>query len=147
MLEQSAGLVRAARVDRIFPFFDVLDDAVFVNHESRAVREPVFLVQNTVLLRGRPLEVTEEGKCQAFLLRKGSVGWKTVHADAQDLCAGFLEFGDIRLIRLELPRSASGKGQDIKCQHHILLSQKVAQLYILAVLVRQGEARRFVANF
>ena len=110
MFKQTAGLVRAARVKCILTFIDVPDDAVFVHHQRCPVREPLLLVQNTVFLRNLSLEITKQRKINSFLLRESFVRSGAVNANPQDLGAGFLELGDISLIRLQLLRSAPREG-------------------------------------
>ena len=110
VLQQTAGRVRAARVDGRLPDFDVLDHAVLVDDESGAVRESLLFVQNSVVFGDGPLEVAEKREVKVFLLRERRVGGRTVHADAENLRIVLLEFGDISLIRLQLLRSTPGEG-------------------------------------
>jgi hypothetical protein len=92
--------MRARRIDSRRILLDVLDDALLVHHERRAVGETVFLVQDAVFDGDFALEVTEQREVHADLFREGFVGRGTVDADAQNLRVGLLEFGDISLIRL-----------------------------------------------
>ncbi len=147
VLDQTASLMGAVGVESDLTLFHVADDAFLVDHKRGSVREPVFLVENTVGLRDRPLKVTEEGKIDAFLFRESIVGRRTVHADPQYLRPSLLEFGDISLIRLQLLRSTPGKGQNVERQHDILFSQKITQLHLVSVLIRQDEVGRLVAHF
>ena len=121
VFQQTAGRVRAARVNRIPVFINVPDDAVLVDDERRAVREAVFFVQDAVFLRDPPFEVAEQRKSKSILLGENFVRGGTVHADPNHLGPGLLEIGDISLIRLELFRSTPGECQDIKRQHDVLL--------------------------
>ena len=114
--------MRAARVNGRLADLDMLDHAVFVDHECGAVRKALLFVQNAVVLGYRPLEVAEKREVKIFLLRKRGVGRRTIHTDAENLRVGLLEFGDISLIRLQFLRSATGEGQYIKGQYHVLLS-------------------------
>ncbi len=146
MLDQTAGLGRAVRVDRVLADVNVPYDPFLVHDERGAVREAAFLVQDAVLFGDRPLEIAEERKVYAFLLGEGVVRWIAVHTDPQNLRPRFFELGDISLIRLELLRSTSGEGQNIKRQHHVLFPLKFAQLHLRAGLIRQGEVRRLVSH-
>ena len=79
------------------------------------------------------------------MLCEDFVGGRTVDADSEDLSTRLLKFGDISLIRLKFGRSTPGEGEDIECQHYVLLPKKLAQGYLLTVLIRQGEIRRLIA--
>ncbi len=136
MLEQTASLKSAAWIDGGAILFDVLDDALLIDHKGRAIGESALLVEDAVILRYLSLKIAQQRKIQPFLLGKRRVGKLAVHTDAQDLSAGFLEFGDISLIRLQLLGSPSSEGQDIKSQHDTFLSLKFAQLHLVAALVR-----------
>ena len=146
MLQQTAGGVRAAGVNGCGVFLDVLNHAFLVHDEGGAIGKPVLFIENTVLGGHGPFEIAEDGKGDADLFGEFPVGGLTVNADAQNLGIGFFEFGDISLIRLELLRSASREGQDVKRQDDVLLSPKVAQLDDPALLVGKSEFRSLVPN-
>jgi hypothetical protein len=74
------------------------------------------------------------------------VGGEAVNAYAYDLCICGFEFGDISLIRLQLPGSTRGEGQDIKRQYYVLLPAKIAQLDELARLIAQREIWRPISD-
>ena len=147
VFEQTAHGVCAARVDGRGILFEVLDDAFLVHDKRRPISEAVLFVQDAVLLGNGPLKVAQEWEAEAFLFGKRFVGGRAVHADAEDLRAGLLEFGDISLIRLQLLRSAAGERQNVERQDHVLLSVKVAQLDRPTILVGQSEVRRAVSHF
>jgi hypothetical protein len=126
VLERTASLTRTRRVKRFFVPVNVLNDAVFIDDEGGPVGETVFLIQDSVLLRDGPLEITQQREGEAILLGKNLVGRRTINADAENLRAGLLEFGDISLIRLQLCRSTPGESEDVKGQHYILLAEKIA---------------------
>jgi len=92
--------VRSCGVDGGGILFNVADDASLVHDKSGPVGEAVLFVQDAVLLGNGPLKVAQEREAEAFLFRKGFVGERAVHTDAEDLRARLLEFGDISLIRL-----------------------------------------------
>lgn len=48
VFHQTAGLARAGRVERVLALFDVLNDAVLVDHEGGAVGESVLFVKHAV---------------------------------------------------------------------------------------------------
>jgi len=146
VLQQTAGGVRAAGVNGRSVFVDVPDHTFLVHDEGGAIGKPVLFIENAVLGGDSPFEVAEDGKGHADLFGEFPVGGLTVDADAQNLGIRFLEFGDISLIRLELLRSASRKGQNIKRQDDTLLPPKVAQLDDPALLVGKREFRSLVPN-
>ena len=147
LLDELADLVGAARVNRGRPVFDVLNPALFIQHERGPAGPAALFVENAVLLRDLPLEIAEQGEGQSQVVAEALVGGEAIHADSNDLALSGFEFGDINLIRLELLRSPAGEGKDVKRQHHVLLAPKVAELHGLAGLVGQGEVRGKVAYF
>jgi len=136
VLQHAAGLARSSWVERLLILLDVPHDSLLIDNESGAVREPMFFIEDPVLLRDCALKITEQRESESILLREHLIGGRAVNADAQHLCARVLEFGDISLIRLELFRSASGKGQNIECEHHVLLAAEIAQCHLITVLIR-----------
>jgi hypothetical protein len=122
VLQQTAHRVGSRGIDGRRVLLDVLDDALLVHHERRAVGETVFLVENPVFDRDFALEITKQREVHADLFRKSFVGGGTVDADAQDLCVGLLEFSDISLIRLQLLRSTARESQNVKRQDNILFA-------------------------
>ena len=75
-----------------------------------------------------------------------------VHADAENLRVCVTEFGDISLIRLHFLRSTTGKGEDVKGEHDVLLAFEVTEFVTNASAVRtddrarQSEVRRRLAE-
>lgn len=146
VLEQAASGAGPRRVDRVLVLVNVPDDAVLVHHEGRAIRESLLTVEDPVILRGGPLKVAQQRKRDADLIGKGFVGRWAVHADSEDLRSVCFEFGDIRLIRLQLLRSATGKSQDVKRENYIFLPQKITEADFLPVGVGQREVGCFVSH-
>src|SRR5215831_5973150 len=146
MLQQAARGTGPTRVDGILAHIDMLDSAFLIDDERGAVGKLLFFVEDAILLGDRSLEVAQEREIDSLLFGKRRVGGRAVDADAQHLGSGLLEFGDISLIRLELLGSATGECQNVESQHDIFLSQKIAQLHLLAGLVGQAEVRGSVAN-
>ena len=141
VLQQTARGVRAAGVEGFLIFLDVLDNAFLVHHKGDAIGEAVSVVQDPVVFRYDPLEIAQERESESLLFRKNFVGRGAVHADAQHLGVRLLEFGDISLIRLQLLRSTTGEGEDVKRQNNVFLAAKIAQLRDLAVLIGQSKVR------
>ncbi len=81
------------------------------------------------------LSVTEEWKVDSDFLRKAFIRRFVVHADAQDLRVRLLELGETSLVRLEFLGSGRRVRQDVERQHHVPLAPKVAQPYLVSVLV------------
>jgi len=100
VLEGAARGLSPVRIERFLLFVDMLDNALLVDHESRAIREAVLRVKDTVVLGDRPLKITEQGKLYANLISIDPIGKLAVDADSKNLGPGLLEFGDISLIRL-----------------------------------------------
>ncbi|MGD0697496.1 MAG: hypothetical protein ABSB82_21965 [Terriglobia bacterium] len=146
VLHQIARGAGTARINRLVAFLDVLNNSVFVDHERGAIGKPLFVIQDAIVFGDCSLKVTQQGECQAILLGENFVGRWTVYTHAKNLRTGFLEMGDISLIRLELLRSTSGKSEDVKRQHQILLPQIIAQLHGLPIGVEQREIRGLVAH-
>jgi len=146
VFQQIARGARAAWVDGIFIFVNVLDDSVSVNDEGGSVGDRELGIQNAVIRGNFSREIAQQWKLDADLLGIGFVGELTVHADAQHLGTLGFKFGNISLICRELFRSTTGESQNIERQHYVLLSKKIAQLYFLSVLVGQREVRRFIPD-
>jgi hypothetical protein len=60
-------------------------------------------------------------------LSKPFVGGEAVHADAQDLRLGRIEFSNISLICFEFLRSATGEREHVKCQDDIFLALETTE--------------------
>lgn len=124
----------------------MFNDPVFANHKRGAVGEPVSSVQNAVFFADLPLKITEQRKGDANLFSESMIGGNAIDADSENLGTGIFEFGDIRLIRLQLLRSARSESKNIESEHHVLFAQKLAERNRLTVLVWQGEVRSPVAH-
>jgi hypothetical protein len=114
VVEHTARLGCAARVNGSFAHVDVLDDALFIDYKGRAVSEPFLLIQNPVVLGDGSHEVAQKRKLDPNLLSEDFVRGRTVNADAQDLRTALLEFGDISLICLQLRGSTPSEGEHVK---------------------------------
>ena len=126
VLQHVACGARAGWVNGVFILIDVPDDAFSIDHKRSAVGGRELGVQYPVVRRDLAREIAQQRKFDSDLFGKGFVGGGTIHANAQNLRAVFLEFGDISLIRLELLGSTTGESQNIERQHDILFSQKIA---------------------
>ena len=101
------------------------DDPFFIHGECGARAISTLFIKDAVVLNHTTFEIAEQRKCHADVFLKAFVGREAINADAQHLCIALLEFGDIRLIRLQLLRSTAGEGQNVEGEHHVLLAAKV----------------------
>jgi hypothetical protein len=96
-------------VNRIGAFFDMANQAVLIDHKSDAVGEEAGEAEDAVGFGNYLVCVAQQRKAGAGVFRELAVPLLSVEANAQNLRAGGLEFGDIRLISLDLARS-TGSG-------------------------------------
>lgn len=104
----------------------MLNFSFLVHNEGRARGVAGFLVINSVIFDRFSFPIAQEREFHADVLGKTLVGGETVHADAENLRVGGVEFGDIRLIRLQLLRSAAGESKNVKSQHDGFFALKIA---------------------
>ena len=128
MREHVARFVGARRINCRVAFLDVSDDPLFVYHERRAIAVALLFIKRAVIFHHGAFEVAQEREGEADVLREAFVGRNTVHTNAENLRVGSFEFGDISLIRLQLLRSTTPEGENIKCKHDVLLAFEVAEL-------------------
>lgn len=100
MLQHIAGGASATRVNRVLIHVDMLDDSLLVDHEGGSIGDRKLGIQNAVVRRDFASEIAQQRKVNTDLFGEGSVGGRTVNADAQNLRAIGFKFGDISLIRL-----------------------------------------------
>ena len=136
MRKDIARIFRAGWIDSDVAFVDVLNDSVFVDHESCAISEALIFIEDTVIFHHGAFEIAEQRKGNAVLGPEFFVGGHAVDAESENLRVGSFEFGDISLIRLHFLRSTTGEGEHIKSQHHIFFAFEVAQLESQAPSVR-----------
>ena len=113
-------------IDRYIPFVDVLNDSVLVDYKGSTIPKALRLIENAVVPHHSSFEIAQQGKRDADVLREAFVGGNTIYTDAENLRVCSFEFGDISLIRLQLFRSTTGKSQNVKSKHHILLAFEIA---------------------
>jgi hypothetical protein len=142
-------------IDGAVAFFDMADDAFFVDDDVGALGPLVGLVLNVVALQdavgGEHLvvHVAEERKIDVNLFGEGGIGGGTVHANAENCGIRSVDLtrGDSSLDRLKLFRSTTSKGQDVHGEKDILLAMKVAELYGFPLIAEQSEVRRDITYF
>ena len=113
-------------IDRYVPFIDVLNDTVLIDYKGSTIPKALRFIENAVVPDYRSFEIAQQGKRDADVLREALVGGNTIYTDAENLRFHSLEFGDISLIRLQLLRSTTCKGQNVKSQHYVLLAFEIA---------------------
>lgn len=139
--------MRVGGVHGLIALVDMSDYAPAVDYKGDAISEEMGKAENSISSCGGLLRIAQEGKSGADFPSKLLVSLSTVDADAENLRACGFKLGNITLIRLELPRSAGGRGAEIESEDDCSLAAEVTQLDQLAVLVRQCELRRRVADF
>ena len=113
-------------IDRYVPFIDVLNDTVLIDYKRSTIPKALRFIENAVVPDYRSFEIAQQGKRDADVLREAFVGGNTIYTDAENLRFHSLEFGDISLIRLQLLRSTTCKGQNVKSKHYVLLAFEIA---------------------
>jgi hypothetical protein len=94
------------RIHGAIVLIDMLNLAVLIHDESRALRKLVIvaflvvLLQNPILFQNFPVHVAQEGKGHADLLGKGGVRGRRVNADSEYDGIARFQFGQISLIGL-----------------------------------------------
>ena len=134
-LRHAQGSIGALGVDGIATFDDFTNDSIAADDERDAVGEQACEVQNSVGLGRGFLRIAQEGEGRANLAGELLIPRRAVHADADYLRAGLLEFGDISLIRLHLAASARSRGAEVESQNHNFPAAKLAQLDDFPILI------------
>ncbi len=130
---------------------DLLYEAVFPNDEGRTFDSQhgfsvhALLFEYAVILEGLLLRIREQRRIQVVLVAELSLPPDAIRADANDNSIPFVEL----IKRVPEPgrfaRSARRVGFWEKVEHHGFLAGIVAQADIVAVVILQGEWRRFAA--
>ena len=136
-------------------FFDVLDDAVFVDDDVGALGPLKGLILHVVTFEDAVraehffVHVAEEREFDVDLFGEGGVGGGRIHADAKDFRIGTVDFScvDSRLDRLELFGSTTCEGEHIDGEKDIFLATKIAEFDCFPLIAEQAEVRRGVADF
>ena len=136
-------------------FFDVLDDAVFVDDDVGTLRPLVgfglHVISLEVAIGAEHLfiHVAEQRKLDIDLLGEGGVGCGGIHADAENFRIRGVDFAavDSRLDRLELFGSTTCEGEHIDGEKDIFLAAKIAEFDCFPLIAEQAEVRRGVADF
>ena len=113
-------------IDRHVPFIDVLNDPVLIDYKGSTIPKALRLIKNAVIPHDSSFEIAQQGKRDADVLREAFVGGNTVYTDAENLRFHSFELGDISLIRLQLFCSTTGKSQNVKSKHYVLLAFEIA---------------------
>ncbi len=137
---------RARVLNGVITLFNVADDAVLVDHKGDAIGKEAGEAQHAVGFGNHLVSIGQQREAGAGVIGELAVPLLGVNADAQNLRAGGLEFGDIRLISLDLAGSTRSGGAGIESQDDGFLAVEVGKLDGFAVLIRQREVRSAVAN-
>jgi hypothetical protein len=124
---------------------DVADDALRINYKGGAACDAQ-KAEHAVSARDFLFRVTQQGECKSQLFRKGAVGFRLVHADAQHLGARLFEFSKTILVCLEFLRSARGVGVNVESQDNAAIATEIAQPNQPSRVVGQFKIRRRVSN-
>src|SRR4029453_5084228 len=129
--------------------FLVTDDALLVEDEIRALREPALGVEHAVRLGRLPIrKVRDQREVELQEIRESLLGKRVVHADADDFRVGRRELRMVVPTGRHFLHSRRGEIEDVELDDDVLLSGKIAQLEFPRPLgARQLEVRRFVAHF
>ncbi len=126
MLEHVASFNNSGRIDSHVSFVNVPDDAFFIDQEGGAISKALLLVVDAIVFNDGAFEIAENGKCNSELFCEFAVGGNAVDTHSEDLSLIRFELGDISLIRLQLLRSTTGKGEHIDRQYDIFLTFEIA---------------------
>jgi hypothetical protein len=121
-----AGFGSGSGINRYIPFIDVLNDPILIDYKRSTIPKALRLIENAVVPYHSSFEIAQQGKRNADVLREAFVGGNAIYTDAENLRFHSFEFGDISLIRLQLFRSTTGKSQNIKSKHYVLLAFEIA---------------------
>ncbi len=145
-INQTACLVSARRIDGRFALLDVAEDTFFVDDERGACSKSAFLVKDTVIFDHLAFEIAEQWERDVNVLGETFVSSKAVNTDSENLRFGGIEFGNIRLIRLQLLCSTTGEREHIEGKQNVFLAAEVAKFHGLAAGISEREIRSFIAN-
>jgi len=142
-------------IDGAVAFFDVADDAVFVDDNVSALGPLERLALNAVGFEDAVgskhfvIHVAEKRKRDVDLFGEGRVGGGAVNAHAKNFRVRGVDLsrGDSSLDRLKLFRSTAGKGQDVNGKKDIFLAAEVAELNGRALIAYQSEVWSGITDF
>ena len=58
-MQHVAGIDNRSRIDRDVSFIDVLNEALFIDHEGRTISKALLLVEDAVILHDSAFEIAE----------------------------------------------------------------------------------------
>jgi|SRR5579859_170637 len=142
-------------IDGAVAFFDVADDALFIDDDVGALRPLELLAlnvvgfQNAVSSEHFVVHVAKERKLYVDLLGKGRVRGGAIDADSKDIRIRCVDFtrGDSSLDRLKLFRSTAGEGKDVDGEKDVFLAAQVTELYGRVLIADKCEIRSNVTHF
>lgn len=128
LLERAARLIRARRINRLCALLYVTDYTALVYDECGAASNEVLFVEDSISSNDLPLDVGEKRESNTYIFLESLIGGIAVNANAQNLRVALLKVGDIRLIRLQLFRSTTRKGENVEGQGHVLFASKIREM-------------------
>src|SRR5215472_7129120 len=134
-------------INRVAINLDVGDLAILINQEIYTPADFALFIIETILASDVATPIAQQGEGNIDLLFPRLVAERAVHAHTQHL--GVCSFQPLQILLevLHLLGSTTGEGKNIKCQRDIFLAFKAAQADLVAVIIRQREVRRCVADF
>ena len=153
MLEQAAAGDGFRRINRVLAEVDVLNHALLVDNEGRALsqlvaRSPDLFKANRhpKLFEDLQICIAQERKVNVELLREGSVRRRAVTTYAENYRVGRIQLWPISLIGFEFGASSLCKGEHVEDEDNVLLASKVAEFDLLPIITEQREVRRLVSG-
>ena len=127
-LQIGAQIDRIGRIDGPAAFGDLLNTALLIDDEGRAIGKLGFVIEDAVLLEDFTLHVTQQREFHADLIGEFGVGRNGVDADAQHrrIIEVDLASVDTSLVSLEFLRSTTGEGENEERQDDVLLAAVIA---------------------
>ena len=147
VLEHVTRFHHGRRIDGHVSFFDMSNDAFFIDQERRAISKALLLVEDAIVFDDGAFEIAQQRERNCELFGKFTVGGNAVNTQSKNLSLIRFELGDISLIRLQFLRSTTGESEHINGQYDIFLAFEIAQLVHLSVSSTKAEFRRLVADF
>ena len=150
-----ANRERVIRIDGAFVKINVLDDAILVDDDVRALRPLIILalhvvtLEDSVVLEHFFVHVAEERKFDVDLLGECCVCRGGIHTDAEDCRIVFVDLtgSESSLDRLKLLRSTTGESKDIDREKDVFLAAKVRKLDGFPLVAEECKVGSVIADF
>lgn len=133
-------------VDGIRSRINVANDARFVDDKGGPASHPSLFVQYSVQPAQRFRKIAQHGEFNSHFFCKFLLGGPSIHTYRQNFRIFCFKVVDIRLISLQLGRSATGKGKNVEGKRHVLLTGEIGKTHGIPVLILQFEVGGLVAH-